>query len=232
MRELLTGRMRADGSLRVDQDFWFHGRLGAVPLGWKVGTVREACEVLDHLRRPVKKEDRAAMRGVYPYYGACGIVDYVSSYLFDGTFILFGEDGENLVSRKLPQAFLVNGKFWVNNHAHILTTKNPHNITFICAQLQAGDYRPFVYGSAQPKMNKTDLLRIRLLLPPAEEQCRIAEQLSAVESLIAAKQSKIAALQRLKKSLMQNLLTGRLRLSPEAIAALTADSKEKKSGDA
>lgn len=215
MQQLLTGRMRPDGSMRGKGEFWTHPKLGLVPKGWEVKKVSEVCENLDSQRRPIKKEDRATMQGRYPYYGAVGIVDWVNSYIFDGDFILFGEDGENLVSRRLPQTLIARGKFWVNNHAHILKVIEPNSIEYVCAVLGHRDYRGIVYGSAQPKLNKSDLMRILIQIPPPEEQKELSDTLRSFESLIAAKQTKIGALQRLKKALMQSLLTGRIRLPVE-----------------
>ena len=213
MQNLLTGRMKPDGTLRKEDEFYTDEKFGKVPKGWEVKKVSEIAENLDNLRKPIKSIDRDKIKGKIPYYGAAGIVDYINDYLFDGTYLLFGEDGENLLSRKLPQAFIVKGKFWVNNHAHILRVYDEFDINLIVNILESKKYDDIVYGSAQPKINKSDLNRIKIIIPKdIDEQKRISKSITTIDIEISTKQNKIAILERLKKSLMQNLLTGRVRV--------------------
>jgi type I restriction enzyme S subunit len=107
--------------------------VGVIPEDWQTSTLGEVVDFLDGKRRPVKDSDRAKMKGVFPYYGASGIVDYVNSYLFDEELILLGEDGENILSRNLPLAFRVSGKIWVNNHAHVLRPTKKADIGYLTA---------------------------------------------------------------------------------------------------
>ena len=205
--------MKPDGTLRKEDEFYLDEKFGRVPLGWEVKKVGEIAENLDNLRKPIKSIDRDKIKGKIPYYGAAGIVDYINDYLFDGTYLLFGEDGENLLSRKVPQAFIVKGKFWVNNHAHILRVYNEFDINLIVNILESKKYDDIVYGSAQPKINKSDLNRLKIIIPKdIDEQKRISKSITTIDIEISTKQSKIAVLERLKKSLMQNLLTGRVRV--------------------
>jgi type I restriction enzyme S subunit len=95
-------------------------KLGWIPTEWEVVRLGESVEFLDNRRKPIKSEDRKNMQGVYPYYGASGIIDYVNDWIFDETVILLGEDGANILSRSTPLAFVVSGKVWINNHAHVL----------------------------------------------------------------------------------------------------------------
>lgn len=213
MQNLLTGHIKPDGTLRKDDEFYVDEKFGRVPKGWVVKKVGDIAENLDNLRKPIKSTDRDNIKGIYPYYGAAGIVDYINNYLFDGTYLLFGEDGENLLSRKVPQAFIVKGKFWVNNHAHILRVYDNYDINLIVMILEAKKYDNIVYGSAQPKINKSDLYKIKIMIPTKlEEQNQISNSISKIGQEIINKQNKIAVLERLKKSLMQNLLTGRVRV--------------------
>lgn len=213
MQNLLTGRMKPDGTLRKEDEFYLDEKFGRVPVGWEVKKVSEIAENLDNLRKPIKSIDRDKIKGKIPYYGAAGIVDYINDYLFDGTYLLFGEDGENLLSRKLPQAFIVKGKFWVNNHAHILRVYDEFDINLIVNILESKKYDDIVYGSAQPKINKSDLNRIKIIIPKdIDEQKRISKSITTIDIEISTKQNKIAVLERLKKSLMQNLLTGKVRV--------------------
>ncbi len=220
MQNLLTGKLKLDGTWRTDDEFYVDEKFGKVPKGWEVKRVKDVANCLDSKRKPIKAEDRKGMTGTYRYYGAAGIIDYINDYIFDGRYILFGEDGENLISRKVPQAFIVDGQFWVNNHAHILECiEGVSNIDFLCCLLESKNYENIVYGSAQPKINKSDLNKIKLLFPnDIKEQTSISSRLIEIDSTLKEKQTKILTLQRLKKSLMQNLLTAKVRLPQEFIA--------------
>ena len=121
---------------------------------WNEQTLSEVVEFLDGQRKPIKEADRAKRRGDYPYYGASGIIDIIDDYIFDEPLILLGEDGVNILDRSTSLAFRVSGKIWVNNHAHVLRVKPPHSLIYIEYFLESLDYRPFVTGTAQPKLNK------------------------------------------------------------------------------
>src|SRR5665647_3678959 len=98
--------------------------VGIIPEEWEVEELGNVCNFYDHLRVPIKKADRMKRCGSYPYYGAQSIIDWIDGYLFDGNYLLIAEDGENLKSKVLPIAYQVSGKFWVNNHAHIIKPKD------------------------------------------------------------------------------------------------------------
>ena len=140
---------------------------------WK--RLGEVAENLDNLRKPVAKGGRSS--GIYPYYGASGIVDYVDSFIFDGDYLLISEDGANLVVRKTPIAFSISGKTWVNNHAHVLKFDNMINQKFVNYYLNNHDLSPYISGAAQPKLNQQNLNNIRIPYPPLEIQSRIVEVL-------------------------------------------------------
>ena len=186
--------------------------VGVIPEDWEISLLGEACAFLDGQRRPVKSSDRAKMQGAYPYYGASGVVDFVDNYLFDGEFILLGEDGENILSRNLPLAFQVSGKIWVNNHAHILEPKADFEIGYLTNFLESLDYRLLNSGTAQPKLNKKTCEKIRVAKPKLVEQKAIAEALSDVDGLIASLEALIEKKLALKTAAMQQLLTGKTRL--------------------
>jgi len=137
---------------------------------------------LDRRRVPVRSSDRRP--GPYPYYGASGVVDHVDSFLFDGLHLLVAEDGENLRSRKTPVAFLANGKFWVNNHAHILTANKENDTRFLAYALEAMDISGYITGSVQPKLTQAALASIRVCAPAREEQLGIAATLGALDDKI------------------------------------------------
>ena len=180
--------------------------------GWDNCQLNDAVDFLDNLRQPIKSGDRIAIRGIYPYYGASGIIDYVNDYIFDDELILLGEDGENILSRNLPLAFKVKGKLWVNNHAHVLKPKSEFAIDFLTAFLESLDYTLLNSGTAQPKLNKQACKKIKIVKPPFTEQTRIAQILSDMDSEIETLQKKLAKYKQLKQGLMQSLLTGKIRL--------------------
>ena len=140
---------------------------------WK--TLGEVAENLDNMRKPVAKGGRSL--GIYPYYGASGIVDYVDSFIFDGDYLLISEDGANLVVRKTPIAFSISGKTWVNNHAHVLKFDNIINQKFVNYSLNYLDLSPYITGAAQPKLNQQNLNNIKIPYPSLEIQSRIVQVL-------------------------------------------------------
>ena len=146
---------------------------------WK--TLGEVAENLDNLRKPVAKGGRSS--GIYPYYGASGIVDYVDSFIFDGDYLLISEDGANLVVRRTPIAFSISGKTWVNNHAHVLKFDNMINQKFVNYYLNNHDLSPYISGAAQPKLNQQNLNNIRIPYPPLEIQSRIVEVLDNFDTV-------------------------------------------------
>lgn len=137
----------------------------------------------DRLRIPVRKRDRSP--GPYPYYGASGVADYVSDYIFEGEYLLIAEDGENLRTRKTPIAFLATGRFWVNNHAHVVRGNEHASTRFLRYALRDCDLTPFLTGSTRPKLTQRDLNRILVPCPTVREQRRIASVLGSLDAKIA-----------------------------------------------
>ncbi len=145
-----------------------------LPVGWSRKPLGNLVEFLDHKRVPIKEADRSNRRGQYPYYGASGVIDSIDDYLFDEDLILVGEDGANVLDRSSPLAFKVSGKIWVNNHAHVLRVLPPNNIDYLTDYLESITYKPYVTGTAQPKLNKAALSGVPVLVPTGEEQLQIA----------------------------------------------------------
>ncbi|MDD2324840.1 MAG: restriction endonuclease subunit S [Alphaproteobacteria bacterium] len=169
---------------------------------WKQCCLADVTESLDSLRKPVKGSERNL--GQYPYYGASGIVDYVDDYLFDGLYLLVAEDGENLKTRKTPIAFLANGKFWVNNHAHVLKENGKSNIRFLSYALQVADIHSFLTGSTIPKLTKANLDKIPIYLPNKKEQSVIAEVLGALDDKIELNRKMNATLEAMARALFKS----------------------------
>ena len=186
--------------------------VGVIPEDWEIRPLAYAVEFLDMQRRPIKSSDRIKMAGIYPYYGASGIIDYVNGYLFDEDLILLGEDGENILSRTVRLAFRVSGKIWVNNHAHVLRPKLGIDIGYITEYLESIDYEEYNSGTAQPKLNRQTCLRIPVALPPLSEQTAIATALSDADALLQSLERLIAKKRDIKQGAMQELLTGKKRL--------------------
>ena len=123
----------------------------------------------DSERVPVSVSERNKRAKIYDYYGASGIIDKIDDYLFDDELLLIGEDGANLLSRSTPIAFIAKGKYWVNNHAHVLDACCNLNLNYICYHINAISLAPYVTGTAQPKMNQENMNAIWIALPPLEE---------------------------------------------------------------
>ena len=171
---------------------------------WKISPFSEVCENLDSRRIPITEKDRK--KGPTPYYGASGIVDYVTDFIFDEALLCVSEDGANLVARTYPIAFSISGKTWVNNHAHVLKFQNSNTRLIVENYMNSINLKNFLTGTAQPKLNRAKLDTIPIPLPnEKEEQQKIADCLSSVDDLITAQAQKIEALKRHKKGLMQGL---------------------------
>jgi len=152
---------------------------------WKTYRLGDVINVLDYKRVPLSSKERESRKGVYPYYGAQGIIDYINDYIFDGEYLLIAEDGENLKSQKQNIAQIARGKFWVNNHAHIVESNGKSDIRFICYLLNRMDLSGYITGSAQPKLNQANLLAMEVCLPDLATQIRIVGLLSSFDDKIA-----------------------------------------------
>ena len=149
---------------------------------YPMSPLEKMVDVYDSMRVPVKKADRKP--GPYPYYGASGIADYVDSYIFDGEYLLLAEDGENLKTRNTPIAFLASGKFWVNNHAHILQANSSSETRFLCYALQIADVNSYLSGSTRPKLTQGDMRRIPVFAPKKSIKKAIAHVLGSLDDRI------------------------------------------------
>ena len=145
--------------------------------------------------------ERQSFQGDYPYYGAQGIIDHVKEYRCDGEFLLIAEDGENLSSRTEPIAQIAKGRFWVNNHAHVVQANDNADIRYICYALNYSDITGYVTGAAQPKLSQTNLNKITLNVPSLKFQRRIASILSAYDNLIENNNRRIRLLEQMAENL-------------------------------
>jgi type I restriction enzyme S subunit len=174
---------------------------------WTLRSIDELCDILNNIRKPVTSTNRT--QGEYPYYGASGIIDYIDQYLFDERLLLIGEDGAKWGAFD-NTAFLVEGKYWVNNHAHVL---KPIGIDdkLLESYLVKLNLHPYITGAAPPKLTLRKLKEIPIPVPSTpEEQQKIAACLSSLDELIAAHNDKLDALKDHKKGLLQNLFPNNL----------------------
>ena len=188
--------------------------LGDVPAHWEVSRVKTEFFSLNHRRVPLSAVERGAMSlHRYDYYGASGVIDKVEDYLFDDELLLVAEDGANLVLRNLPLAIIARGKFWVNNHAHILKPKRG-NLEYLAAVMEGLNYTPWISGAAQPKLTLDRLMSISIAVPPRFEQdaiiARATVQTSGLNAVIAHAQRQIELVAEYRTRLIADVVTGKL----------------------
>lgn len=160
-----------------------HEKPFTLPHGWEWSRFGNALINRDAERIPVSSEDRKNRKGEFDYYGASGVIDKIDKYLFDKPLLLIGEDGANLINRSSPIAFIARGKYWVNNHAHVLDGISENFLRYIELYINAIDLKPYVTGTAQPKMNQAKMNSIILALPPENEQNRIVAKVDELMAL-------------------------------------------------
>ncbi|MEY8688815.1 MAG: restriction endonuclease subunit S [Leptothrix sp. (in: b-proteobacteria)] len=188
--------------------------------GWAWVRFGESSINRDGERIPVSSSDRESRSKIYDYYGASGVIDKIDGYLFDKTLLLIGEDGANLINRSTPIAFLAHGKYWVNNHAHVIDTTHPALMDYLALFINAISLEPYVTGTAQPKMNQAKLNSIVVALPPLAEQSRIVTRVEELMRLCDALESQ-RQLETAQHAQLLSTLLGTLTdsTSPDELAA-------------
>jgi type I restriction enzyme S subunit len=202
-----------------------------MPQHWRLVRVKDVMEFFNTIRVPLSAADRGVMtEKTYDYYGASGVIDKVEAYLFDGTYILIAEDGANLLTRSKPLAFLASGKFWVNNHAHILKPRWDGDNAFFVALLESQDLSLVVTGAAQPKLTMANLGRFKLAVPHVAEQKQITAFIQEKETefypLVAQIESQISTLTAYRKSLIHECVTGQRRISEADVRRAQSRSEQ------
>ena len=156
-----------------------------LPSGWCLTNIEELLINRDGERKPVSSAIRSKQKNkVYDYYGAAGIIDKVDGFIFDERLLLIGEDGANLLSRSKDNAFFAEGKYWVNNHAHVLDATDKNLLDFVAIVINAMKLDDYITGSAQPKLSQDNLNKIPIALPPLQEQKRLVKELNHWFSLV------------------------------------------------
>ena len=180
---------------------------------WEIHLLGKSITLYDNERKPVKEQERNS--GEYAYYGATGIIDYIDDYIFEGEYLLLGEDGANIVTRNAPLIYKTECKFWVNNHAHIFKPKSKFDIDFMKHRLELINYIPYNTGTAQPKLNADSIKSIPFNAPKLEEQEKIASFFSLIDSKISLQREKVEALKDYKTGMMQKIFSRELRFKDD-----------------
>ena len=188
--------------------------IGEIAEQFEVIKLKYLCDILDQYRSPITADQRNQEAEVlYDYYGASGAIDKIDGYTIDDHVMLIGEDGANLRMRNLPLMYEVDGKAWINNHAHILKPKQGTDFYYLLFVLEALDINVYITGSAQPKLSQDNLKRILVPIPSLSEQCEIAEYIkkktTEINVLIEQKEKSLLELNSYKKSLIYEYVTGK-----------------------
>lgn len=183
-----------------------------VPEGWHMGTVQEVIEYHDTKRKPLSGQQREKMKGEYRYYGAAGILDYVNAFLFDGIYLLLGEDGTVVSDNGCPVLQYVTGQFWVNNHAHVLTGKGNYSTEYIYMMFAHMKILDVVTGVAQPKISQGRLSAKKILIPAPELAVTFDVNAKPYFEKILILENQITKLEEARDRLLPKLMSGEIEL--------------------
>jgi type I restriction enzyme S subunit len=186
--------------------------LGLVPLGWRYVSLREAVSIHDSKRIPLSGQERDKRKGPYPYYGAAALMDAVDDYIFDGVYLLTGEDGSVADTNGYPIMQYVWGKFWVNNHAHILQGKDGVSTEHVMLAMQRVNITPYITGAVQAKLSQTNMWRINFLMPTREVSEKFGSLLEPLFARFRQNSEQAQTLSNLRDALLPRLISGQLRL--------------------
>lgn len=179
-----------------------------LPEGWVESKIEDVTQILDNMRKPISAKERASRQGEIPYYGATGRAGWIDDYIFDEELVLLGEDGAPFFDVKKNVAYLVQGKSWVNNHAHVLKAKIGITTNgFLLHFLNQFNYKGFVGGTTRLKLNQRSLKEIPIPLPPLSEQHRIVAKLDVLFGHLSALQARLARVPDLMAAFRQSVLT-------------------------
>jgi len=193
-------------------DSFEDSELGEIPKGWKVSTLKDVVTIHDSKRIPLSGRERKQRSGPYPYYGAASIMDYIDNYIFDGVYVLMGEDGSVIDEKDHPVIQYVWGKFWTNNHAHVLQGANNISTDHIMLFLRQVNIRPYATGAVQPKVNQKNMKSIPFVMPLPQISGKLDE---FVDSLFARYRDNVEqsrTLSVIRDTLLPKLISGELRL--------------------
>lgn len=187
---------------------------GKLPKGWTIFKLGDITINFDGKRIPLSRDVRATRKGEYRYYGATEVVDHIDDYIFDGVYLLIGEDGANLLTKSRPLAFIAEGKFWVNNHAHVLQAKENLVLKYLMNYFNSINLGQYVTGSAQPKLTQANLNKIPVPIPTIEEQQLIIQEiesrLSVCDKVEETITTSLAQAETLRQSILKKAFEGKL----------------------
>lgn len=186
---------------------------GIIPADWHCGTVSEIIELHDSKRIPLSSRERADLAKVYPYYGATSVMDYVDRYLFDGVYLLLGEDGTVVDSNGYPILQYVEGKFWVNNHAHIITGKNSFSVELLYLLFSLTSVQSIVTGAVQPKISQANLSKVSVIIPSDGELKAFDATVQPIFAQIRNLRAENERLATTRDTLLPRLMSGELDVS-------------------
>lgn len=198
--------------------------LGLIPEGWKITNIGVVAENHDRKRKPLSKIQREKFKGPYPYYGAAKVFDYVEDYIFDGRYVLMAEDGSVITPDGFPVLQLANGRFWANNHTHILRGTPDASTEFIYLRLSSQKVSGYITGAAQPKITQANMNRIPVCLSPRDLMAQFTELVKPKFDLIDCLERKNTNLRATRDMLLPKLISGELDVStlPEPEEAIAA----------
>lgn len=183
---------------------------GKMPPDWQLGTVSEIIELHDSKRIPLSSRERANLTKIYPYYGATSVMDYVDRYLFDGIYLLLGEDGTVVDDKGFPILQYVEGKFWVNNHAHIITGKNGFTVETLYLLFSLTNVRSIVTGAVQPKISQANLNNVSVVIPSKVELSTFNSIIQPIFSQIRNLRAESDRLTSTRDILLPRLMSGEI----------------------
>lgn len=186
---------------------------GTMPMDWHQGTVSEIIELQDSKRIPLSSRERADLAKVYPYYGATSIMDYVDRYLFDGIYLLLGEDGTVADSKGFPILQYVYGRFWVNNHAHIITGKNGFSVELLYLLFSLTSVQSIITGAVQPKISQANLNKVPVAIPSKKELQTLDATIQPIFAQIRNLRDENEKLAATRDTLLPKLMSGELDVS-------------------
>lgn len=186
---------------------------GVMPDNWHLGTVSEIIQLHDSKRIPLSSRERADLAKIYPYYGATSVMDYVDRYLFDGIYLLLGEDGTVVDSKGFPILQYVEGKFWVNNHAHIITGKNGFSVELLYLLFSLTSVQSIVTGAVQPKISQANLNKVPVIVPSADELTTFDATVQPIFAQIRNLRAENDGLATTRDALLPRLMSGELDVS-------------------
>lgn len=186
---------------------------GEMPNDWHMGTVDEIIELHDSKRKPLSGRQRDSMEKIYPYYGATSIMDYVDDYIFDGIYLLLGEDGSVIDAEGYPILQYIYGKFWLNNHAHIITGKNGFSVEALYLLFSMTNVQNIVTGAVQLKISQQNLKKVETVIPSLKVIMEFDAMIQPMFSEIRRLRTENKILTTLRDGLLPKLMSGELDVS-------------------